>query len=170
MNEITFCKSGCCEVARVELGLEPYGAWWMNLVPLCPSIPPSTLSLRVLFSWRRKSLKLLRVDKSKKQGKKYFFKRLFFDFLCQNAYKVNVRVLNTLLLIRYNTIDNKDGNYSDSDELSYLVYKTWRKRKVMSHTIFIICSCVCAVYVLAKFIFYVFKWYLIVISIIFINK
>lgn len=143
MNEITFCKSGCCEVARVELGLEPYGAWWMNLVPLCPSIPPSTLSLRVLFSWRRKSLKLLRVDKSKKQGftkKKYFFKRLFFDFLCQNAYKVNVRVLNTLLLIRYNTIDNKDGNYSDSDELSYLVYKTWHKRKLMSHTIFVICS------------------------------
>lgn len=26
MNEITFCKSGCCEVACVELGLEPYGA------------------------------------------------------------------------------------------------------------------------------------------------
>lgn len=25
MNEITFCKSGCCEVARVELGLVPYG-------------------------------------------------------------------------------------------------------------------------------------------------
>lgn len=25
MNEIAFCKSGCCEVACVELGLVPYG-------------------------------------------------------------------------------------------------------------------------------------------------
>lgn len=37
MNEITFCKSGCCEAACVELGLEPYEGL-MNEPPL-PSAP-----------------------------------------------------------------------------------------------------------------------------------